>query len=1051
MTLRILSALLLLIGCRAAFAQCTASAGPNQTITCNNPEVTLQGSSNIPAATYAWSGPGGFTSNQQTPTVVNPGLYMLTITDPSDGCTATASTSVLQNMALPDISVTGGTLTCVQTQVVITGSSLTPGVTFMWTGPSGFQSFQQNPVVSVPGVYTLMVVNPANGCTSFADAVVGQDIVAPNVIASGGAISCSNPNVTLSVSVVPPNSVYQWTGPNSFTSTQQNPTVSWPGVYTVVATNPANGCTATSVVTVAEDGSFPTVTPTVTNVSCNGSFGGIIALTVSGGTPPYMYSWSNGATTQVVNNLAAGVYVVTVTDAATCTRVVSAQVTQATQVAFSPSLIAITNVSCFGQNNGSISLPNPSGGTAPHTYAWSNNSTTKNISNLSAGTYTLTVTDANACTRVFNFQVGGPTAPMTISVVACENTLSATASGGTLPYTSFLWSNLTTTPTITQLQPGTYTITITDANGCSASQTAVLDANSVSCTRITGKILLDDNLNCQADSAESAFAFRYVQAAGSSGTYYGVSNSDGAYTISLLPGDYTVSFVAGNSGAFVCQDSQTVSVPNAGDTGTADFLVQLPDPDCPLLTVSLSTPILRRCFSNNFYYIHYCNEGPVEVPDAYVTLELDPLLSIVSSGNPFSSIGNNTYRFELGTLQPGFCGSIWAQVQVSCNAVLGQTHCSEAHIYPDTICDPVNPQWSGAQVEVKSECAGDSLHFILKNIGSGPMSQLLEYIVIEDGIMLWQGAAPALLPGGEMAVTVPANGATWRIEAEQEPFSPRPEQPVLSVEGCSSSGSFSTGFVNQFAPGDQGQWSDINCMPNVGSYDPNDKQGFPAGYGSSHYIRPGTELEYLIRFQNTGTDTAFTVVIRDTLDGWFDPTTVRPGASSHNYRFEMAGPGILIFDFQNILLPDSNVNEPASHGFVQFRVSPRADVPLETDVTNSAAIYFDFNDPIITNTVQHRIGENFVTVGIWNPRKPEYAVQVAPHPLAEASWLTLSGAPESGDYRLQVFDVNGRTVREITADAPQFLLKKDAMAPGIYLFRVERDRVLVGSGKLVVR
>ncbi|MBL7799068.1 MAG: hypothetical protein JNJ90_21390, partial [Saprospiraceae bacterium] len=239
----IFTALLLLLGYHTANAQCTASAGPNQTLTCNDPQVTLQGSSNIPAATYAWSGPGGFTSNQPTPTVVNPGLYMLTITDPSDGCTATASTSVFQNMAQPDISVTGGTLTCAQVQITISGSSQTPGVTFTWVGPSGFQSFQQNPVVSVPGVYTLMVVNPANGCTSFADAVVTQDVVAPNVVATGGAISCSNPNVTLSVSVVPPNSVFQWTGPNGYTSNQQNPIVSLPGVYTVVATNPANGCT----------------------------------------------------------------------------------------------------------------------------------------------------------------------------------------------------------------------------------------------------------------------------------------------------------------------------------------------------------------------------------------------------------------------------------------------------------------------------------------------------------------------------------------------------------------------------------------------------------------------------------------------------------------------------------------------------------------------------------------------------------------------------------------------------------------------------------------
>ena len=126
-------------------------------------------------------------------------------------------------------------------------------------------------------------------------------------------------------------------------------------------------------------------------------------------------------------------------------------------------------------------------------------------------------------------------------------------------------------------------------------------------------------------------------------------------------------------------------------------------------------------------------------------------------------------------------------------------------------------------------------------------------------------------------------------------------------------------------------------------------------------------------------------------------------------------------------------------------------MPLETDVFNRAAIYFDFNDPIITNTVQHRYGENFVTVGLWNPRKPEYAVQVAPHPMAEASWLTLSGAPESGNYRLQVFDLSGRTAQEMTADTPQFLLKKGDLTAGMYLFRVERDGLLVGSGKLVVR
>lgn len=385
-------------------------------------------------------------------------------------------------------------------------------------------------------------------------------------------------------------------------------------------------------------------------------------------------------------------------------------------------------------------------------------------------------------------------------------------------------------------------------------------------------------------------------------------------------------------------------------------MAQLPNPDCPALSVNIGASALRRCFDNNYYYVHYTNNSPAESPDAHLTLQLDPFMSIVAAQKPYTSLGNNLFRFDLNTIPPNGSGTFWVRVAVSCSVVLGQTHCTEAHIYPDTLCPPANPGWSGAIVNVSAQCAGDSLHFILKNTGTGAMSQLLDYIVIEDGIMTIQGSAPALLPGETMVVGVPANGATWRIEAAQEPLAPISVEPVLSVEGCTTNGSFSTGFINLFPLGDNAPWLDEHCAPNIGSYDPNDKQGLPSGYGPGHYIRPGVELEYQIRFQNTGTDTAFNVVIRDTLSGWLDPLSIRPGASSHPYNFQLAGQGTLIFDFQHILLPDSNVNESGSHGFVQFRVRPRSDTPLETDILNNAAIYFDFNDPVITNTTAHRIG-----------------------------------------------------------------------------------------------
>ena len=454
--------------------------------------------------------------------------------------------------------------------------------------------------------------------------------------------------------------------------------------------------------------------------------------------------------------------------------------------------------------------------------------------------------------------------------------------------------------------------------------------------------------------------------------------------------------------------------------------------------------------TNNAYTVHYCNDSPAAAPDAYILLTLDPLLSIVSSPRPYIDLGNHVFQFNLGQVAPFECSQFSLQVQVSCEATLGQTHCSEAHIFPDTSCVSSNPLWSGAEVGVRSECTGDSLHFILKNTGSGPMANTLDYIVIEDGIMGLEGVAAPLAAGDSMLVSVPANGSTWRIEAQQAAYFPGQSIPVLSVEGCRSSGPFSTGYVQQFATNDADPFIDVDCTANIGSYDPNDKQGLPLGYGAAHYIRPGTDLEYLIRFQNTGTDTAFTVIVRDTLAPWLDPVTVRPGGSSHDYTFGITGDGVLVFDFQNILLPDSNVNEAASHGFLKFRVSQRAEVPLETDILNRAAIYFDFNDPVLTNTTMHRVGENFL-LALWQPERPVYHVGIAPHPLRDASWLAVQGGPEQGDYRLRLYDATGRPVQTLRSASPQFRVEKAGLPGGVYLFRVELDGGLVGRGILVAQ
>ena len=155
--------------------------------------------------------------------------------------------------------------------------------------------------------------------------------------------------------------------------------------------------------------------------------------------------------------------------------------------------------------------------------------------------------------------------------------------------------------------------------------------------------------------------------------------------------------------------------------------------------------------------------------------------------------------------------------------------------------------------------------------------------------------------------------------------------------------------------GNDPPFQDRDCHPVIGSFDPNDKAAQPLGSGPPHLLARDSTLHYLIRFQNTGTDTAFTVIVRDSLHRWLDPASFRLEVASHPVVASLSGLGILELRFPNIMLPDSFVNEPASHGFVKFSLRIRPQVPALTQIENFAAIYFDFNEPVLTNTVFHTI------------------------------------------------------------------------------------------------
>ncbi|MBP6825412.1 MAG: DUF11 domain-containing protein [Saprospiraceae bacterium] len=563
---------------------------------------------------------------------------------------------------------------------------------------------------------------------------------------------------------------------------------------------------------------------------------------------------------------------------------------------------------------------------------------------------------------------------------------------------------------------------------------------------ITGHVRRDADMECSTPDAQEPLKNWVVELEGEQ-NLYASTNADGRYTFFVDTGNYELHAVTPQTLWWsICDSVQTVQSDSLFQIDTVDFAA-IALSECPLMTVDVAIPALHRCFDNEVY-VQYCNQGSETADSAWVEVTLDPYLSLVNTAQPYYTSGNNVYHFLIGDVASGDCGNFSLSVHVDCDsAVLGQTHCVLAHAFPDTLCAVVQ-NWSGATIQGEVTCQDTVVQLRLRNTGYAP-SHILSYIIIEDDVALFQGQQQY---DTNQAITLnyPANGHTWRVESQQEPGHPFSNTAVAFSEGC---GGFETlGFINQFEVNTfQPSYNQV-CVENTGSYDPNDKQGFPTGYGDEHRIRPGQELEYMIRFQNTGTAPAYNIVIRDTLPVWLAPASVRPGAASHPYTWALSGQGVISFNFNNIQLPDSNTNLAASQGFVSFRVGQQTDVPLGTKIYNSAAIYFDFNEPVITNQTLHTVGIDYLT-GTSAPPAPAtgHEVLVSPNPVPESTVFRLKHG-NFQQHRLLVTDALGRKMREAKLDGKEYVFQRRSLPPGTYFYRVEdASGRLTDSGTLLLR
>ena len=446
----------LLASALATSARCAGGTG----------SVALTASGGTAPLTYLWSN-GATTQNLSG---VSAGIYSVTVTDAS-GCTAMASATVGSPAQLRATSRVMDA-TCYDAangSVDLTVSGGTAPFTYLWSNGATSQDL----VALLAGTYSVTVTD-ANGCTTTCGGTVGRPTqLLASALATGARCAGGTGSVALMASGGNAPFTYLW----SNGATTQNLSDVSAGTYSVTVTD-ASGCTAMASATVGSPAQLR-ATSRVMDATCYDAANGSVDLTVSGGTAPFTYLWSNGATSQDLVALLAGTYSVTVTDANGCTTTCGGTVGRPTQLLASA---LATGARCAG-GTGSVALM-ASGGNAPFTYLWSNGATTQNLSDVSAGTYSVTVTDASGCTAMASATVGSPAqmrATATATAASCAGgatgSVALSVSGGTAPFT-YLWSNGATTQNLMGVAPGTYSVTVTDANGCSAGCSATVDGTT---------------------------------------------------------------------------------------------------------------------------------------------------------------------------------------------------------------------------------------------------------------------------------------------------------------------------------------------------------------------------------------------------------------------------------------------------------------------------------------------------------------------------------------------------------------------------------------------
>jgi uncharacterized repeat protein (TIGR01451 family) len=728
----------------------------------------------------------------------------------------------------------------------------------------------------------------------------------------------------------------------------------------------------------------------------------------AGGTAPYTYLWNNGTIGNVLNTVTGGTYTVHVTDANGCigTGFGTVPVSSPINVNYTTTLSSCT------APTGSATL-NVWAGTAPYTISWGTFPVQTGVtaSALSPGYYPFHITDAVGCVKNGSTQVFDLSANMNVNFGKTQyicgvvnGAYAATVTGGTSPF-SYSWSTGATTTGISNLQPGYYSLNVTDANSCVKHAYDIMDYMTnmnITVTKANATCVFNSDgwATATPSGGTSPYTYSWSGSASTSATanalaagsyYVYVTDANGCQKNKWVPLSYNT---ANNSCYCTLQgyayvDANSNCTMDAGELGIPNSLIYNTVGGYDFTDIngfySIKVPSGASVLSqipNPNYPIKSCQSNAI------------PIVSVASSGciilnniadSILPKVDMHTYLIPITPPRPGFYNNeklVTVNLGTNLETLVSSVHADDGQLGTPTFA---NGFYGGSSNHYNNTTAFSML----------PTSAVWDYI---------EYYTPTNTPLGTL------------IDLRDT---------VCNTVPIS-------GWINDETP-----WNnvDMSIRTVVGSWDPNHKAVSPEGNGpEGNILATDSVLTYTVQFQNEGSYYAQNVVVLDSLDANLDWSTMKPIFASHPVEISMSTNGVLKYNFQNIILPTKTDEPILSNGHFIYSIKPKKNWMPGTSIQNSAAIYFDFNEPVITNKVKNTltVPASTITINKYN------GLSVYPNPANDV--LNIAMDNKTGNTQIFVFDIMGKLVMQQNAIASNNTkLNISNLAPGQYILKVNNQ------------